>query len=73
MSRVSTRDVIGVLPVTGGVPKYLEDIRPSLPSDENIRRLCFRSNGMLVKEFEEIFAFGRRNGEGTQWTSVVRP
>ena len=56
MSRVSTRDVIDVLSVTGGVPKYLEDIRPSLSADENIRRLCFRSNGMLVKEFEEIFA-----------------
>ena len=56
MSRVSTRDVIDVLSVTGGIPKYLEDIRPTLSSDENIRRLCFRSNGMLVKEFEEIFA-----------------
>ena len=56
MARVSTRDVIDILSVTGGVPKYLEDIRPSLSSDENIRRLCFRSNGMLVKEFEEIFA-----------------
>ena len=55
-SRVSTRDVIDVLSVTGGVPKYLEDIRPSLSADENIRRLCFRSNGMLVREFEEIFA-----------------
>ena len=56
MSRVSTRDVIDILSVTGGVPKYLEDIRPSLSADENIRRLCFRSTGMLVKEFEEVFA-----------------
>lgn len=55
-SRVSIRDVVDVLSVTGGVPKYLEEIRPSLSSDENIRRLCFRDNGMLVKEFEEIFA-----------------
>lgn len=56
MSRVSTRDVIDILSVTGGVPKYLEDVRPTLSADENIRRLCFRSTGMLVREFEEIFA-----------------
>ena len=53
--RVSVQSVVDVLSVTGGVPKYLERIDPSLSADENIARLCFRANGLLVDEFEEIF------------------
>lgn len=53
--RVSTRDITDVLAVTGGVPKYLEDVNPSLPATENIRRLCFRPDGQLFQDFKEIF------------------
>lgn len=53
--RVSTRDITDVLAVTGGVPKYLEDVNPSLPASENIRRLCFRPDGQLFQDFKEIF------------------
>jgi len=44
-----------LLAVTGGVPRYLEEIQPRLSADENIRRLCFKPNGVLVKEFDDIF------------------
>lgn len=53
--RISTREIIDVLSVTGGVPEYLENINPALSADENIRALCFKSGALLVSEFEDIF------------------
>lgn len=51
-----------ILSVTGGVPRYLEEIDPKIPADEMIRRLCFRREGLLFQEFERIFSdlFSRR-------------
>lgn len=56
VNRLSEDEVIDVLSVTGGVPKYLEEIDPSASADENIRRLCFSANGALVDEFNQIFS-----------------
>ncbi len=53
--RMSTRDIVDMLSVTGGVPKYLEEIDPSVSASENIRRLCFRPSGPLVHDFTQIF------------------
>lgn len=53
--RVTSREMIDVLSVTGGVPEYLENINPSLSADENIRNLCYRPGALLVDEFEDIF------------------
>ena len=39
--RIDTREIIDVLSVTGGVPRYLEEIDPSLSASENIKRLCY--------------------------------
>ena len=55
-SRVSMRDMVDTLSVTGGVPKYLEEIDPSLSADENIRRLCFMPDGYLFRDFDCIFS-----------------
>jgi len=51
-----------ILSVTGGVPLYLEAINPKLSAEENIRRLCFRKEGLLFLEFDRIFSdvFGTR-------------
>jgi hypothetical protein len=48
--------------VTGGVPRYLEEIDPSQTAEQNIERLCFRSGGLLFNEFSQIFhdIFSRR-------------
>ena len=48
-------DGIDVLSVTGGVPKYLQEIDPSLPADENVKRMCFTPEGYLFKDFNTIF------------------
>ena len=53
--RMSVSEKLDILSVTGGVPKYLSEIRPSLSAVENIRRLCFDRNGYLFDEFDRIF------------------
>ena len=53
--RTATGDILDVLAVTGGVPKYLNEIDPSLSPDENIRRLCYDHDGYLFKDFDRIF------------------
>jgi len=45
-----------ILSITGGIPRYLEEIHPKLPAEENIRQLCFIKGGMLVNEFNQIFS-----------------
>ncbi len=52
-----------LLSITGGVPRYLEEIIPSLPAEKNILDLCFTRGGLLVREFDEIFSdlFSRRS------------
>ena len=60
--RMSTREKLDLLSVVGGVPKYLEEVRPSLPADENVRRMCFLPDGILFRDFDETFnqVFGRK-------------
>jgi hypothetical protein len=53
---VSYYEKLKILAVTGGIPKYLEEIDPKESAEENIRRLCFTNGGMLVKEFNQIFS-----------------
>ncbi len=53
---ISPFEKLKVLSVTGGVPRYLEEIDPATSAEKNIRRLCFTKNGLLVNEFEDIFS-----------------
>jgi hypothetical protein len=55
-NRVSAYEKFKLLVVTGGVPRYLEELIPNLSAEENIRRLCFQSGGLLVKEYQRIFS-----------------
>ena len=55
-SRTSARDILDVLSVTGGVPRYLEEIDPGLSADENIRRLAFLPKSVLRVDFDEMFS-----------------
>ena len=59
---MSTREKLDLLSVVGGVPKYLEEVRPSLSVDENVRRMCFLPDGILFRDFDETFnqVFGRK-------------
>lgn len=53
--RTSSREILDVLSVTGGVPRYLEEMDSRLDADENVRRMCFMSDGELYKDFDAIF------------------
>lgn len=45
-----------LLGVTGGIPRYLEEIQGGVTVDENIKRMCFRPNGLLYREFDQLFS-----------------
>ena len=61
---ISPYEKFKVLCVTGGVPRYLENIVPSINAEELIRQLCFTPEGFLFREFEHIFhdLFSAKNG-----------
>lgn len=63
--KVSSYEKFKLLSVTGGIPFYLERIRPDLSAEQNIRNLCFTKGGLLVREFEEIFSdiFSKSNAQ----------
>ncbi len=54
-TRIAEQEIADMLSVTGGVPRYLEEIDPALSTDENIRRMCFSEGGPLFKDFNSIF------------------
>ena len=52
---LNPREILDGLSVTGGVPRYREEVDPGLSAEENVRRLCFRKDGVLFKDFDAIF------------------
>jgi hypothetical protein len=53
---ISAYEKLKVLSVTGGIPRYLEEIKPSYSAEDNIKDLCFTKGGFLVDEFNIIFS-----------------
>lgn len=53
--RLGSTEVAKILAVTGGVPRYLEEVQPKLTADQNIKNFCFSPEGFLFTEFEKIF------------------
>jgi len=53
---ISSYEKFKLLSVIGGVPLYLEQIKPNLSAEKNIEELCFTKGGLLVREFDEIFS-----------------
>lgn len=68
---VSAFEKLKVLAVTGGVPRYLENIDPHQSAEDNIRRLCFTKNSMLSKEFERVFS-DLYNKNSMVYESIIR-
>lgn len=71
--RVAAYEKLKLLSVTGGVPLYLERIKPELSAEQNIRELCFTQGGLLVREFDEIFSdlFSRKNASHKEIVSCL--
>jgi hypothetical protein len=62
-SYIAPYEKFKVLSVTGGIPRYLEQLTPTASSETNIKDLCFVKGGPLVNEFNAIFSdlFSRRS------------
>lgn len=60
---LSAVEIFDLLSVTGGVPRYLEEIDPHKTTSENIRRLFFQREGFLFTDFNQIFSdiFGEQS------------
>ena len=52
----SPYEICKLLGVTGGIPRYLEEMQKSFTVDENIKRQCFRPDGLLFREFDQLFS-----------------
>jgi hypothetical protein len=61
--RISTLEKLKILSITGGVPRYLEEINPNRSAEYTIKRICFSQGGFLVSEFDQIFSdiFNKRS------------
>lgn len=70
---VSSREVFDLLSVTGGVPMYLEEIDPTLTTNENLRRMAFTKGGTLFNDFTRIFndVFGAKAKDKRQILSAL--
>lgn len=55
-SDIAAYEKFKLLSITGGIPKYLEEILPAHCAEDNIMRLCFTKGGFLVDEFEQMFS-----------------
>ena len=63
--RISSYEKFKILSVTGGVPRYLEEIDPDLTAEENIHLLGFQKGSLFFREFDRIFSdlFSKRSGK----------
>ena len=49
-------ELFKLLGVMGGIPRYLEEVLGGYTVDENIKRICFRPDGLLYREFDQLFS-----------------
>jgi len=72
-ARISAAEKLRLLSVTGGVPRYLEEIDPARTAEENIHDWCFNPGGMLFREFDDIFhdLFTRKAGTYREITRTL--
>ena len=56
IDRIDPTEIFDVLSVTGGVPRYLEEVDPGLSANANIERLCFRPKSVLREDFDDMFS-----------------
>lgn len=68
---ISSCEKFKILCVTGGIPRYLEEINPKLDAEKNIKQIAFTAGALLVDEFDKIFSdlFGKNSVE---YQSIIR-
>ena len=53
--RISSYEKFKFLSISGGVPRYLEEMQPSETAENNIKAMCYDNTGILFNEFDNIF------------------
>lgn len=53
---VSAYEKFKILSITGGVPRYLEEIHPEWTAEQNIMAMCYQRESILFHEFDRIFS-----------------
>lgn len=73
-TRYSSWEKFLILSVTGGVPRYLEELVTSESAEEAIQQLCFQKEGLLFREFDSIFSqlFSDKNSNYKRIIQVLK-
>jgi AAA+ ATPase superfamily predicted ATPase len=53
---ISAMEKLKILSVTGGIPRYLEEVDPNLCAEDSIRNMCFTKGALLVEEVGHLFS-----------------
>ncbi|MFK7906259.1 MAG: ATP-binding protein [Chitinophagales bacterium] len=54
--KLNPYQILQLYMVMGGIPMYLDQIKPGLSAIQNIQKICFTPSGYLRNEFERLFA-----------------
>ena len=54
--KLNRYQIVQIYMTMGGVPMYLDQIKPGLSAAQNIQNVCFESDGYLRYEFDRLFA-----------------
>lgn len=52
---ISRYQLLHLYMALGGIPHYLKEVRKGQSAAQNINRICFQKNGLLVNEFENLY------------------
>ncbi|MEQ1665881.1 MAG: ATPase, partial [Bdellovibrionales bacterium] len=55
-SKISSYEKLKILSITGGVPKYLEELVKKGSTESTIIKQCFHESGFLFNEYDKIFS-----------------
>jgi len=54
--KLSRYQILQLYMVMGGIPMYLDQLKPEFSAIQNIQRICFAPTGYLRNEFDRLFA-----------------
>lgn len=54
--KLNNNQILQIYMVAGGIPHYINHIKRGLSATQNIDLLCFHKDGILFKEFNNLFA-----------------
>lgn len=53
---LNDKQILQLYMVMGGIPHYLNSVKKGLSATQNIDQICFKENGILLKEFDKLYS-----------------